>query len=304
MSEFSQNRGQGLLMVARITIESFAAFFLTASALHYGVTCSRIGALFEQLQLITAAAALSLPILAFWLSITMIFGRIYCSTICPLGALIDFFGRLRPKSHVFRYKRPLNIVRSLSVALCITLLIIGWGITEQWLEPWGLFHSIVSSVTSGAVTIASIASTAIVAVLAISAVSRGRIFCNTLCPVGGILGYFARRSAFHIDINTDRCIQCRKCADVCKAECIDLNDHVADMSRCVVCFNCLPVCPNEAISYTINRHSLSTPLMQKINSLKTDNPSTSSLVCDNTSTSSTTSLKTEHSKPTAQAQEL
>lgn len=286
-----------MLMAARIFVEAAAAFFITAALLHYGVNCSRIGGFFTSLQLVPAAIALSLPVLAFWLGITMIFGRIYCSTVCPLGALIDLGGRLRPKSKIFRYKRPASAIRAIVATAGIVLWIAGGLFPREWLEPFGLYASIVSSITAGSVTLAAIASAAVVGVLACVAFHRGRLFCNTLCPLGTLLGYFARRSAFHIDIDTDKCIQCRKCADVCKAECIDLNDHVADMSRCVVCFNCLPVCPNEAIAYTLSRHTLSTPLMQKIKSLKTDNPTTS-LVCDNTSTSSTTSSKTELSKPT------
>lgn len=304
MGEFTQNRGQGLLMVLRIIVEACAAFFITAALMHYGVTCSAIGRWFESLQLVPAAMTLTLPVLAFWLGVTMIFGRIYCSSVCPLGALIDLFGRMRPKSKVFRHKRAANRIRTLSAAVCLILLAMGWLFPRQWLEPFGLYASVVEHITARSVTVAAFASAAVVGALAFVAVKRGRLFCNTLCPVGSVLGYFSRRSAFHIDIDTDRCIQCRKCADVCKAECIDLNDHVADMSRCVVCFNCLPVCPNDAISYTLNRHTLSTPLMQKINkTLKTDNPSTT-LACDNTSTSSTTSSETETSKPTAQEREL
>ncbi len=67
--------------------------------------------------------------------------------------------------------------------------------------------------------------------------------CNTLCPVGTILGCVSRNSAMRIDIDTDRCIQCRRCEHVCKAECIDMQSHVVDMSRCVVCFDCLPCAP-------------------------------------------------------------
>lgn len=72
-----------------------------------------------------------------------------------------------------------------------------------------------------------------------------------------------------IDIDTDRCTQCRKCEYVCKAECIDLTSHVVDGSRCINCFNCLSVCDDDAIHYTYTRKQLSIPMMQKINDAKT-----------------------------------
>lgn len=261
--ELSQNRGQGVLMVARITVEACAAFFITAALLHYGVRCSAVGQWFCEVQLIPAAFALALPVLAIWLGITLLFGRIYCSTVCPLGAMIDLFGRMRPEAKVFRYHKPHNALRNAAFILAACLLATSWLFPRRWLEPFGLYSSIVESITAGSVTLAAVVSTLIVLILAIMAYRRGRLFCNTLCPVGTLLGFFSRRAAFHIDIDTDRCIQCRRCVDVCKAQCINLNDHVADMSRCVVCFNCLPVCPNEAISYTLSRHTLSDPLLMK-----------------------------------------
>ena len=215
MSEFTQNRGQGLLMMLRITVEACAAFFITAALMHYGVTCSRIGEWFSSLQLVPAAIALTLPVLAFWLGVTMIFGRVYCSSVCPLGALLDLFSRLRPKSKVYSYKRPVNALRTLSAVVCIAMLASGLLFPRQWFEPFGLYTSIVENLTARSVSLAAFISAAVVGTLAFMALRRGRMFCNTLCPIGALLGYFARRSAFHIDIDTDRCIQCRKCADVC-----------------------------------------------------------------------------------------
>lgn len=288
MSELTQNRGQGVLMVARITVEAAAAFFLTAALLHYGVACSAVGRWFAGLQLVVAAGALALPVIAFWLGATLMFGRIYCSTVCPLGALMDLSARLRPRSRVYRFSRGLTAVRWGSLLVVGALLACRVGFAADWLEPYGLYGSIVENLASGRVCLATFIAAAAAGFIIATAYRRGRIVCNTLCPVGALLGFFGRRSAFHIDIDTDRCIQCRRCADVCKAQCIDLESHTADMSRCVVCFDCLPECPNEAIAYTLSRHTLSDPLLQKINPLKKPK-----IACDNTSTSCKTSSTTE-----------
>lgn len=300
MNELTQNRGQGWLMIARVTAEAAAAFFITAALLDYGVACSSIGRWFAGLQLVPAAFALALPVLAFWLAVTLMFGRIYCSSVCPMGALIDLATRMRSPRRVFRHRRSLSALRLAVFVAVLLMLVAGFAFPRRWLEPFGLYASLVESLTSGRVGVAALGSAAVVGALSVMAFRRGRLFCNSLCPLSAPLGYVARRSAFHIDINTDRCTQCRNCVDVCKAECIDLQDHVVDMSRCVVCFNCLPVCPDEAIAYTLSRHTLSTPLMQKIQSIKPDKSTTTSLACDNTSTCSATSSKTASSKPTAQ----
>lgn len=298
MSELTQNRGQGWLMVARVTVEAAAAFFISAAVLNYGVACTAIGRWFGSVQLVPAAFALALPVLAFWLAVTLLFGRVYCSTVCPLGALIDFGARFRPQRKVYRFRRPLKALRLAVFIIALLLLVAFPAFACGWIEPFGLYSTLLEAVFAERVGLATLFSAAIAALLAIMAWRRGRLFCNSLCPLSAPLGYVARSPVFHIDIDTDRCIQCRKCADVCKAGCIDLQDHVVDMSRCVVCFNCLPVCPNDAIAYTPGRHTLSDPMMQKIKSLKSDKPTTS-LACDNTSTSSKTSSITAPSKPTA-----
>lgn len=290
-------------MVARVTIQSAIAFFITAALLNYGVACSAIGRCAETLQLVPAATGLALTVLAFWLAVTLMFGRIYCSSVCPLGALTDLASRLRPARRPFRYRRPLNALRAMAFLGLTALLVCRVAIAAEWLEPFGLYATVVIALTSGRATLAAAIAAAVTAVIATMAYRRGRLFCNSLCPLSAPLGFIARRSAFHIDINTDRCTQCRRCVDACKAECIDIQDHVADMSRCVVCFNCLPVCPDDAIAYTLSRHNLSDPLMQKIKTLKNENKPFTPLACDNTSNSSATSSTTEISKPTAQEPE-
>lgn len=300
MNELTQNRGQGLLMVVRITVEAASAFFITAAIVNYGVRCSQAGSWFMTLQIVPAALSLFLTTLAFWVAVTLMFGRIYCSTVCPMGALIDLFARMRPRRRVYRFSRPLNAVRAIAAALILGVFACAPALSARWLDPYGLYAGLARSLAAPEVSAATFAAAAVVGAIAYTAYRRGRLLCNSLCPVGTLLGALARRSAFHIDIDTDRCTQCRRCADACKAQCIDLNDHVADMSRCVVCFDCLPVCGDDAIAYTLGRHRLSTPLMQKIGNLKSENQSTSlAASCNNISTSCKTSSTTEPSKPTA-----
>ncbi len=278
--------------MARVAVEAFAAFFITAALMNYGVASTAIGRWLATLQLIPAAMALLLPTLAFWLAVTLVFGRIYCSTVCPLGALMDLGARLRPESRPYRWSRPLPALRMVSFAIVAILLCLRLSGVDRWVDPYGLYASIVGLLTAPTVGVSALLGGAILGLLGFIAYRRGRWLCNTLCPLSAPLGFLARNSAFHIDINTDRCTQCRRCVDACKASCININDHVADMSRCVVCFNCLSACNDNAISYTLTRHTLSDPLLQNI-----------SLSCNNTSTCSATSSTTESAKPTEPAPE-
>lgn len=248
-------------MVIRIIIEAASAFFVTAALLHYGTTSSAIGREIIGAQPEIALLSLSLSVITVWLIITLLFGRIYCSTLCPLGAVMDLAARTRKRDRIYRYKKPLNGLRLVIMTMVFLLLVSRIAFPREWLLPFGLYQSILERIMEPQVIGATLISTLLFAAIAVMAMLRGRLFCNTLCPIGTLLGMLSRRSLFHIDINTDRCTQCRRCVDVCKAQCIDLQDHVVDMSRCVVCFDCLPQCPDDAITYTLGRHTLSDPLM-------------------------------------------
>ncbi|MDR1925989.1 MAG: 4Fe-4S dicluster domain-containing protein [Planctomycetaceae bacterium] len=93
----------------------------------------------------------------------------------------------------------------------------------------------------------------------------GRRYCNTICPVGTLLGIFSRYSLFRVRLNRSACIKCGLCERVCKGECIDSKNQAVDASRCVTCFNCFGVCRKNAIAYA---PQILTSLTQKTQSAK------------------------------------
>ena len=81
------------------------------------------------------------------------------------------------------------------------------------------------------------------------AATRGRLYCNTICPVGALLGLFAKISFLRIGIDPGACKGCNLCEGVCKAGCIDSRKKTVDSSRCVSCYNCLAVCPRDGLRF-------------------------------------------------------
>ena len=90
-------------------------------------------------------------------------------------------------------------------------------------------------------------------VLFILAWRGGRTYCNTICPVGTVLGFLSKYSLFKPVIDTTKCNGCGLCARNCKASCINSKAHEIDYSRCVACMDCLDKCKQGAITYT-RRH--------------------------------------------------
>ena len=93
-------------------------------------------------------------------------------------------------------------------------------------------------------------------VIFLTAFRHGRLYCNTLCPVGTVLGFCSRYSHFKIQIDAETCIGCGRCDKRCKAHCLEADRHFVDQDRCVACFNCLSVCPTNAITYGVYKKSI------------------------------------------------
>lgn len=241
-----------------------------------GIHAPLITDISEKSQIIPSAIQTCLGTTIFWFVATLLFGRIYCAVICPIGALQDLTIRLRKKTAgkaPYRYKEaskfryPLLLAYVASLALGV--LAVGYVI-----EPWNIMRNALSAANpadtastwqaSGISIGVGIASGWItLCVILVWAWCSGRDFCTTVCPIGTALGSLHTQTLMHIAIDPDKCISCMKCEDECPAKCIKVEKRIVDNSRCVRCFDCTSVCPNDAIRFQINKdRKRQTPLME------------------------------------------
>ena len=236
-----------------------------------------------KIQFLPALLAANTVIIAGLLLLTVLFGRIYCSVICPLGIMQDivswFNGKLKKKNQFrFRYRKEKKWLRLGVLAIFIAALALGSHSLAAIIAPYSAYGRIASNLFapiyqcgnnllawvservgsyafySTDVWIKSLLTFIIAAVsfviLFVIAWKGGRAYCNSICPVGTILGFFAKRSIFAPVIDTDKCKSCGLCGRKCKSSCIDMDNHSIDYSKCVACMDCLDTCKDGAISYT------------------------------------------------------
>ncbi len=215
------------------------------------------------------------------LVLTALFGRVYCSAICPLGIFQDMVSWIRKKTRKkFRYRfgKAQDLWRY--GFLVLPLLILGIArslIGINLLDPYSIFGRISSdlfqpvylwmnnriagilegmnvyflypeNITPARGLTYVVPSFMLVLIIWFS-FTKGRLYCNTVCPVGTLLGLLSRRSVFRIRMIDEQCTRCGKCAIACKASCIRVKTLEVDFSRCVGCYNCISVCPEDAIKY-------------------------------------------------------
>ncbi|MDR1039946.1 MAG: 4Fe-4S binding protein [Deltaproteobacteria bacterium] len=190
--------------------------------------------------LVSAGTLYAVPLLALYAVLTALFGRFFCSFICPLGAALDLAGALRMKARPKRFGyRPWSAWRAVVPALALVLFWAGLTLPFGLLEPYSVLAS--RSLFWGGPSLV------LAAVLA-SGYFLGRGFCNSLCPTGFLLSLFARLSPRRLAI-TKKCLGCGRCGRVCPASCADPASRRLDFGRCILCLECLSVCPNGSLRY-------------------------------------------------------
>lgn len=255
--------GYRKLRLCRIAI-SLLVMISCGVAVGLGYDC-----LFSRWQIVPALLACSFGWLLLWSVSALLLGRIYCSTACPLGTLQDCLTAVSRRRRLgFFYRAPSTTLRRSVVIVAIVCLALEFPAAAYLADPASAFSRIASYLTLPFVrpaafsVLGAVFAAGTLLVVAWIALTRGRRLCNTICPVGTVLGELSRYSLFHVDINTDKCTGCGLCVSRCKSECIDPSAHTIDLSRCVVCMDCTAACPNGAITLRRGRHKLQMPLMQ------------------------------------------
>lgn len=234
-----------------------------------------------RIQFMPALLALNVGVVVFLLLLTLVFGRIYCSVICPLGVFQDVVSRIsgmrKKKKSRFTYSPAVSWLRYSVLILFVAAMIAGIGSFVVLLSPYSSFGRIASNLFAplyqwGNNVLAYFAERAdsyafysvdvwlksvptfVIAcvtliVIVVLAWRNGRTYCNTICPVGTVLGLISRYAMFRPVIDADKCRECSLCSRKCKASCVDYKAHKIDYSRCVDCFDCIDACKHDALKY-------------------------------------------------------
>ncbi|MDR0972436.1 MAG: 4Fe-4S dicluster domain-containing protein [Prevotellaceae bacterium] len=280
-------------MLKRIRTTIAIVFFvlITLLFLDFTGTLHRYAGWLADIQFLPAVLALHVGIIVGLVALTLLFGRIYCSVICPLGVFQDIITRKAKwltKRKKFSYSPALTWLRWTVLALFILSLAFGVSAVVSLLAPYGAYGRIASSIfapiydwgnnffaylaeransyafyrTDVRLQIALIPGLIVAATLVallVLAWRNGRTYCNTVCPVGTVLGFLSRFSLFKVRIDAEKCTKCNACSRVCKASCMDIKNQQIDYSRCVACYDCLDKCKFDSLTYGLPKKSAPAP---------------------------------------------
>lgn len=237
-----------------------------------------------RLQFVPALLSGSLGLLMALLVVSLLLGRVYCSSLCPMGVFQDviaWISKRRNKKKRYGYRKNQQIWRWVIVVVTGLAFYLGFALLLSVADPYSAYGRMITNVFKPVyiagnnllawfftkfdhytfyyieVTILNVAAfvTGLITLGGIGflAYRYGRLYCNTVCPVGTILGFFSRYALLRVRIDTHKCNGCGLCALKCKASCIDSKKHRIDYSRCVACFDCLENCKQKALSYSAGK---------------------------------------------------
>ena len=197
--------------------------------------------------------------------ITLVWGRIFCSWICPLGILNSLSGMIFERKKTADQKmaenRPLALYNFKYYLLVFLLVSAAMGSLQI-----GLFDPICIMVRSFSTSIFPAAHEVapglypqlnfnwgwVIGGLFLTIVLANRwiprLWCRMLCPLGALLGVISRFSLFRIHRDLDACTNCNKCVEVCDGAAEP--QAITKQSECLMCMSCIADCPHDALSYS------------------------------------------------------
>lgn len=141
---------------------------------------------------------------------TMFFGRVFCSAVCPLGAIQDLV-LLKPLSVPRWLESALRIFAYLYLALAVLFAATGTAFIICRYDPFIAIFRLGGNLN---IVILGIC-------MLLIGVFVGRPYCRFLCPYSVILRQFSRISRKRVSITPNDCIKCKLCEDACPFGAID-----------------------------------------------------------------------------------
>jgi polyferredoxin len=190
-----------------------------------------------------------------WGLSSLALGKGFCSWGCFYGGWEDGFSRILKKP---KLKNVNNLLRWSAFAVLLLVAISSALLLSptycDWICPFKTVTEF-EAVTSTDALIKTIIFASLFAglVVILPVLTKKRMQCTTLCPLGALNSFTNKINAFDIRINQEQCTKCRKCINACPT--LSLDDSSYNTTRahftCCKCGKCVDVCTNHAIQYHI-----------------------------------------------------
>jgi NapH/MauN family ferredoxin-type protein len=252
----------GLIAVNHVLAESGVTLlpFLPNVSLHaicpFGGVASIIslvsaGELVSKLQMSTVVMSVLVLLL------TLVFGAVFCSFVCPLGTIQEWLGKLGKRIFKKRYNKFIpqklhNLLKYLRYVVLVLTVILTFNASRLIfadIDPYyAMYHFFTDEVTIGSLIV--------LGVVLISSLLIERPWCKYACPYGAVLGLVGKISIFKIKRKTSACNNCTLCDRQCPMNIEISKKKTISDTNCIKCMDCVEdegVCNKDSLVYTAKR---------------------------------------------------
>ncbi|NMB76025.1 MAG: 4Fe-4S dicluster domain-containing protein [Myxococcales bacterium] len=222
-----------------------------------------------------------------FLLLAAVMGRVFCSHVCPLGALFDlsdrYLGkRLNPKDNREKYRRarptkyallliaagaaacgfswlglmdPLVMATRFAATVFYPAALVLGDVALSVLRPLGAavgwvelaYLELILPAFAGALLFSLL-----LVVLLLLSRMQTRFWCRHLCPLGGLLGLAGHFAPYRRRV-AESCTGCNRCVRECPTGAIHEGGKITDRAECIVCLRCVKVCPEKSVRFSFVR---------------------------------------------------
>ena len=136
-----------MLRKTRITLAIVFYTIITLLFLDFTGTIHTWFGWMAKIQFLPAVLALNLGVIIALILLTVLFGRVYCSVICPLGVMQDIFAWFgkKQKKNRYTYSPAKNWLRYGMLGVFIVAMVAGFGGLAALIAPYSAYGRIVSN---------------------------------------------------------------------------------------------------------------------------------------------------------------
>jgi polyferredoxin len=189
------------------------------------------------------------------LVVALLLRRSFCSWICPVSAVSEISWKSGCKIFLKNPRLPrwadiaLRAVKYLLLAFFAysIVIVMSLGALQSFIQSD--YHKVADvRLLDFFLHISPFALGVILFLLVLSVVLRNP-FCRYLCPYGALLGLVATISPLRVTRDTDRCVSCGICRQVCPSYIDVMQKHSVNSPECLGCWRCISHCRfNDALT--------------------------------------------------------